>query len=305
MRVDRFALLATFLQVVESGSFSRAGAVLGLSPSAVSKQISQLEDRLGARLFNRTTRIVQLTEVGRTFYDRGRAALMALEEAEDAVTDLTQIPRGVLRVTMPVGFGRAHVAPLIPEMLARNPEVSIELEHNDRLVNLVEEGFDVGVRTGQMSDSSLVAKRIAPMRRIVCASPGYIAAHGEPKTPGDLNAHQCLIFAQGGRVMEWVFGNGTDRRVVRVQGRFSANNNEALIAAALDGHGIIRLSNYLLGEPLRDGRLIRLLAPYETSEAGVFAVYPAARHLSPKVRAFVDLIASRLGKPDYWAVSGL
>lgn len=305
MPIDRFNALSTFLQVAETGSFSAAGTVLSLSPSAVSKQISQLEDRLGARLFDRTTRSVHLTEVGRAFLERGRAALAALEEAEAAVTDLTQTPRGVLRVSMPVGFGRAHVAPLIPGFLTHHPEVSVELEQNDRVVNLVDEGFDAAVRMGGLADSSLIAKRVAPMRRIVCASPGYLARHGTPLVPRDLAHHACLVFAQAGRVMEWVFGDGAGRHVVRVRGRLTSNSNETLIAAALAGHGLVRLSNYLLGEHLRNGRLVRLLEPYETHEAGVFAVYPAARHLSPKVRAFIDFLADRLGRPDYWAVSDL
>ena len=305
MPIDRFAAVSTFLRVAETGSFSAAGTALGLSPSAVSKQISHLEDRLGARLLNRTTRSVHLTDMGRAFLERGRAALTALEEAEAAVTDLTQAPRGTLRVSMPVGFGRAHVAPLIPDFLARHPDLSVELEQNDRLVNLVEEGFDVAVRMGDLADSSLIARRVAPMRRIVCASPGYLDRHGTPHAPRDLTDHACLVFAQAGRVMEWVFGDGADRHVVRVKGRLTSNSNETLIHAALAGHGLVRLSNYLLGEHFRHGRLVRLLEPYETHEAGVFAVYPAARHLSPKVRAFIDFLVDRLGRSDYWAVSGL
>lgn len=303
--MDRFAALTVFAHVADSGSFSAAAKVLGLTPSAISKQIAQLEDHLGARLVNRTTRRLSLTEVGEAFRLRARQALAALDEAEAAVTNLNAAPRGTLRVTTAVAFGQAHVAPVLPAFLAQHPEITLELTMSDRFVDLVQEGFDVAVRIGGLADTSQVARRIAPNRRIVCASPAYLAAAGRPLTPFDLADHNCLIYAEPGHQLDWTFTVDGVRRSVPVKGTFRSNSVAALARAAEGGVGITRLSAFQLVDALAGGRLVPLLESYEGRESEVYAVYPASRHLSPKVRAFVDHLVATIGRPGYWQAAGL
>jgi DNA-binding transcriptional LysR family regulator len=302
---DRLSGLAVFAQVVDSGGFSAAARTLGLTPSAVSKQIGLLEDRLGARLLHRTTRRVALTEVGAAFYERARGVLTALDEAERSVTDLNAVPRGTLRLSIPVHFGQFHIAPILPGFMAQYPEVTLDLDMSDRYVDLIGESIDVAVRIGGLQDSSLIVRRLAPNRRIVCASPAYLAAHGTPAAPADLAEHNCLTFHQHGPAVEWRFGEGERRQTVRVSGTLQANNIEALRAAAVAGVGIIRMSAYVLAGELAEGRLVPVLADFEARDAEVYALYPAARHLSPKVRAFVDYLADRIGRPAYWQAMGM
>lgn len=297
--------LPVFAQVVESGGFSAASTVLGLTPSAVSRQVSQLEDRLGARLLNRTTRRISLTEIGAAYYERARAALDALAEAEQAVLDLSAAPSGVLKVSMPSIFGNIHVAPILPGFAARYPDITLDVSINDRFVDLVEEGRDVAVRVAELRDSSLVARRIAPFRRLVCASPDYLARHGHPDTPRDLSDHNCLVLTSYQPRSHWQFGAGKTLKSLRVSGSIESNSADVLREAALAGVGLVQLPSYVLSQDIKTGDLVPLLTGHEADNRDVFAVYPASRHLSPKVRAFVDYLVETLGRPSYWEQAGI
>ncbi len=303
--IGTLAGLPVFAQVVESGGFSAASAVLGLTPSAVSRQVSQLEDRLGARLLNRTTRRISLTEIGAAYYERARAALDALAEAEQAVLDLSAAPSGVLKISMPSIFGNIHVAPILPGFALRFPDITLDVSINDRFVDLVEEGRDVAVRVAELRDSSLVARRIAPFRRLVCASPDYIARHGRPDTPKDLGDHNCLVLTSYQPRSHWQFGAGRTLRSVRVDGGMESNSADVLREAALAGVGLVQLPSYVLSQDIKSGALVPLLTGHEADNRDVYAVYPASRHLSPKVRAFVDYLVETLGRPSYWEKAGL
>ena len=304
--MSRLDALTLFVEVIDRGGFSAAGRALGLSPSAVSKQIAMMEERLGARLMHRTTRRMTLTEVGRAFYDRSRAILAALDEAERSVTDMAARPRGLLRVSAPVHFGQFHLSPVLTTFLDRHPDVSLDIDLTDRYVDLVGEGLDVAVRIGAMRDSSLISRRLAPNRRVVAASPAYLSRHGVPATPDDLADHNCLTFTTHSHHVDWRFEtNGEKPRSVRVTGTLRTNDLTVLRNAAIGGLGIVRISSFFTWTALRSGDLVPLLTDYETQENEVRAVYPAARHLSPTVRAFVDHLVATIGQPAYWAEVGL
>ena len=301
MIMSDLAAMAVFARVVEEESFSAAARLLGLSKSAVSKQVARLEDRLGVRLLHRTTRRLSLTEEGATFFRGCQRALAEAEAAESAVTHLAAAPRGTLKVNAPMSFGVAHLSPLIPAFMARFPDLKVELELNDRLVDLVEEGFDVGVRITRLQDSSLIARRLAPSRNVICAAPDYLRARGSPEAPEALAGHDCLLYSYTTEGRVWRLRNATARRQVTVRGRLLANNGEALRAAALQGLGVARLPTFIVGDALRQGHLLRLLTDWsDERESGVYAVYPASRNLAPKVRVFVDFLVERFGDPPYW-----
>jgi DNA-binding transcriptional LysR family regulator len=299
--VKDLSVMAIFARVVEMESFSGAARELGLSKSAVSKQVGRLEDRLGVRLLNRTTRRLSLTEAGAAFYDGCRRVVAEAEAAETAVTHLAVAPRGTLKVSAPMSFGFRHIAPAVPAFMARYPELSVEMELNDRLVDLVDEGFDAGIRIGVLADSSLVARRLAGNRRVLCAAPAYLAARGAPQALEDLRAHDCLLYAYQATGDAWRFRGPGGLREVRVRGRLRTNNGDALLAAACAGQGIALLPSFICGEDLRAGRLVQLLPELgEPAESAVHAVYPAGRNLSPKVRVFVDFLAARFAGTPYW-----
>jgi DNA-binding transcriptional LysR family regulator len=293
--------MAVFARVVERESFTRAAQDLGLSKSAVSKQVRRLEDGLGVRLLNRTTRRLSLTEAGTAFYEGCQKALSEAEAAEQAVTHLAMAPRGVLRVNAPMSFGFLHVGPALPDFLSACPELSLDLTLNDRMVDLVEEGYDMAVRIGVLPDSSLVARRLAPCRLLPCAAPDYLAARGRPALPEELGRHDCLVYSYRSGGLQWHFRGPEGVRRIKVAGRLRVNNGDALLAAALGGLGVALLPSFIAGEALRAGRLERLLPGWrEAEEPSVYAVYPAGRNLSPKVRVLVDFLAARFGDPPYW-----
>jgi DNA-binding transcriptional LysR family regulator len=292
--------LLIFASVAELGSFSAAAQALGLSKSAVSKQVSQLEARLGARLLQRTTRRLSLTEAGRALLARGQRVAAELDGVEADLGAVTGPPRGLLRVSAPMSFGQRHLAPLLPGFLAAYPAVQIELDLTDRVVDLIGERFDAAVRVGRLPDSTLVARRIAPARRVVCAAPAYLAKHGVPRTPAALREHACLDYTYLAAPGGWPFGNGRRTRRIAVQGPLSSNNGEVLREAALAGLGIALLPTFIVGDDLRAGRLRSLLAAYECWDAAIFVVYPATRHLAPKLRAFVDFFATHCGPHPPW-----
>lgn len=302
--LDRLASMAVFARVVEAKSFSAAARQLGLSKSAVSKHVARLEEILGARLLQRTTRRLALTETGTVFHAHCLRVVAEAEEAEAAVTNLTASPRGFLRVSLPMTFGRMHVAPRLPDFLARHPDMTIEIGLNDRVVDLVEEGFDVAIRIASMPDSSLVARKLAPCRIVVCAAPRYLAVHGEPETPQDLGSHNCLGYTYTPNSMDqWPFDGPAGLQSIKVTGNLIANNGEMLRDAAIAGLGVIRSPSFIVGDALADGRLKPLLCDYAVPSLSISAVYPSRRHLTPKVRAFIDYFAeSYAGEPawDCW-----
>ncbi len=301
MAYDHLGAMAVFARVVDAGSFSRAAEALGLSKSAVSKQVARLEDRLGARLLNRTTRKLSLTEAGAAFHAGCRQMLAEAEDAEAAVGHLAQAPRGTLHVNAPMTFGQQHVAPALPEFMARYPELDVNLQLNDRTVDLVAEGFDVAVRIGRLADSSLVARRLAPQNTAVVAAPEYLDRHGRPEHPQELDRHACLLYSYLASGPVWHF-RGRDGPVrVPVAGRLEANNGDVLLAAAKGGAGIARLPTFICGDAVRAGELERLLPGWvDTADAAVYAVYPASRQVSPKLRVFIDFLAARFGPAPYW-----
>lgn len=298
--MDLLAGMAVFARVVDAGGISAAARDLRLSKSAVSKQLAALEDRLGARLLHRTTRRMSLTEAGAGFLEHCRRVVAEAEAAESAVGALQAEPRGTLRVNAPMTFGTMHLAAVIPDFLARYPQVNVDLVLNDRLVDLLDEGFDVAVRIGRLADSSLVARKLAPARRVLVASPGYLDRRGRPEALADLVHHDVLSYSYVAAADEWRFQGPQGDETVRLEPRLKANNGEILLAACLGGAGIAAVPTFISGPSLRAGTLVRLLPQYESGGLGIHAVWPTARHLSAKVRAFVDFLAERFGPVPYW-----
>lgn len=301
--MDRLDDLRLFTLVAEGRSFTKAADKLGLSKSAASRRIGELEARLGARLFNRTTRHISLTQVGEGFHARVTQALEALEEAERSVASQHAAPRGVLKLAAPMSFGIVHLSGAIADFMGLYPEVTVDMDLSDRFVDLVEEGYDLAVRVGRLKDSSLVARRLCPARGVICASPDYLARHGTPQVPADISGHACLIYTNIQNPDQWTFRTapGADTtQNVRIAGRLRANNGDALREAALHGQGLVLLPTFIVGDALASGRLVPVLDAWLPPASAVHAVYPANRHLSPKVRAFVDFLAGRFGPVPYW-----
>ncbi len=299
--MDTLDDIAVFVQVVNCGSFTAAADKLELSKSVVSKYVTRLEDRLGARLLNRTTRRLSLTEVGRAFFERSQRGLLELEEAEAEVSRLQGTPRGELRLSSPMSFGILHVAPALPALLARYPDLTVDMALDDRRVDLVEAGVDVAIRIGELPDSSLVARRLGPCRHVVCGSPDYFARHGVPRQPADLADHAALVFRYHSTPDEWRFTDPEGRyQAVRLTHRMQMNNSLALREAVLNGAGLTLTPTFVVGADIRAGRLQAVLADYAAREVSIYAVYPQRKHLSPKIRAFVDFMAETIQDPPHW-----
>lgn len=292
---------ATFAAVVECGGFSAAEQRLGLTKSAISKQVSRLEERLGARLLNRTTRRLALTEAGQAFYQHALRILAEADEAELAVSQLHASPRGLLRVSVPMSFGIRHLGPVLCPFLERYPDLTLEAQYDDRLVDLVAEGFDVAVRITRLADSSMIARKIAPCRRVAVASPEYVARHGMPHHPAELARHETLLYTLQTTANTWtlIHRDGSLAEIT-LSGRLRVNNGDALRAAAVSGLGIIVTPTFIVGADLAAGRLVRVLPEWEAEPIHVYAVYPPGRHLSVKVRAFVDFLVESFGPKPYW-----
>lgn len=299
--MDSLTDIAVFTQVVESGSFTAAAERLSLSKSVVSKYVTRLEERLGARLLNRTTRRISLTEIGRRFYEQSRRGLQEIEEAEAEVSRLQGEPRGILRINAPMSFGVLHLAPAIPELLEQYPELSVDLHFDDRKIDVIEGGFDVSVRISELADSSLVARRIGPCKHTLVASPNYLERHGMPKTPVELVDHNIISYQYQESAQQWEFTNPEGKAVmVPVKGTVQMNNSLGMREAVLNGAGIMRTPTFVVGNDIQQGRLLPVLTHYQTLQLSIYAVYPQRRHLSPKVRAFVDFLADRISDAPYW-----
>jgi DNA-binding transcriptional LysR family regulator len=293
--MENLADIAVFVQVVRSGSFTGAAEHLELSKAVVSKYVSRLEKRLGARLLHRTTRRLTLTEAGEALFGRSAGALSELEDAEKDIAQLAGAPRGRLRVTAPTYFGSVSLAPLLKDFIRRYPEITLELELDDRLVDMVKERFDVAVRISSAPDSTLVARRLAASPLVIVASPAYFRRQGAPEAPADLSAHACLGYSVARMPNEWRFRGPKGRWIgVTIQSRLYCNNDFALKQAALDGAGIGLFPRFFVARELADGRLVQALPAYGMPLLSISAVYASRRQLPPKVRAFVDFVAERL-----------
>lgn len=291
--MDRITSMTVFVRVAELGGFAAAADELDISATMVGKHIKALEDRLGSRLLNRTTRRQHLSEVGRLYYERCKSLLSDLAAAEASADELRAAPRGTLRVTTVVSFGTRVLAPAIGEFLRRYPEVQMDLSLNDRVVDLVEEGFDAAIRTGPLADSGLVARPLAPYRMLICASPGYLAARGTPRKPQDLAAHECLNFSLWPMRSRWRLLDRSGEHNVAVNGRLRINNGEALRFAALAGAGIVLQPEMLLADDVRAGRLLPLLPRFEVPSRPLHLVYPHDRRPTPKLQRFVEFVLEK------------
>lgn len=300
--LDRVTGMQVFVRVAALGSFSAAARALGLSQTMVTKHIAALEERLGVTLLHRTTRRLRLTEAGERYLQSSERILAEIEEAETlAVADRVE-PRGMLRLNVPLAFGMREIAPILPRFAARHPKLTVDLGLADRVVDLIEEHWDLAIRIGRMGDSALVARKLAPLRLMVCAAPAYLNEHGTPKTVDDLRHHSCLGYTLSATVSadRWLFGKD-GKIAVPVSGRMRADNGDALRLAALEGLGLIYQPTFLLADDLRAGRLraVQLDQP-PVPFNGVFAVYPADRHPPAKVRACVDfLVEAFRGEPPW------
>jgi len=297
--MDRFDEINAFAAVADARSFTQGARRLGVSSAQVSKLVARLENRLGARLLNRTTRDVSLTDTGRAYLERARSLMEDFEALEGSVRDQSG-PRGTLKISAPVSFGATQLTPALLDFAAAYPEVSLDVSSTDRAVNLVEEGFDVAVRIGILADSSVIARKLAGVRLVTCASPDYLQAAGSPATPQDLAKHEAILDNNMRDPTVWVFGGMGEPYEVRVHGRLKFGGADACVAAARRGLGITRTPAFAAAEDLRAGRLVPLMCAYESQLIHVHAVYPHARHLAAKVRAFVDFLAERYsGEPEW------
>jgi len=300
----RLEEIEAFAAVAEGGGFAIAAKRMGRDASVLSRRVGALEGRLGVRLLARTTRRVTLTEAGAAYLRRVQAVLAELAAADAEAADRAAVPRGVLRLALPAAFGRMWVAPLLPGFLAAYPAISIEMAHADRYVDLVADGFDVAVRVGALPDSSLVTRRLAPFRRLLCASPSYLAAHGTPEAPEALVRHACLGFVNDRIGPEWLLHQGSRQITVRTDGPLVANDGEALATAAIGGAGVMQAADWLVGRELADGRLVEVLPKWSVGGDGaVHAVLPAGRLVPAKTRALVEWVAAAFApKPPWHAV---
>ena len=288
--------MMAFVKAVEAGGFSAAARQLGLTPSALSKLVSRLEDRLGAQLMQRTTRRLQLTVEGEAFFGRARTILAAMDEAESEVTEAVSSPRGLLRIHCGSTFGMHQLAPAIPRFQERHPSVSLELTISDERLSMMQEGVDLAIRIGPLEESSLVARRICNLERVICAAPAYLARYGTPHTPDDLQQHNCLWITSLPQLKRWPFDTDDGIRVVNVSGNIAANHAETVMQLALAGVGITRLADVVVATALRAGTLVPILTDWHHVEpVPLYVTYPSGRNLSPKVRAMVEFLVEEFG----------
>jgi DNA-binding transcriptional LysR family regulator len=298
--MDRLTAMEAFVRVVERGGFSAAADDMRLSRAMVSRHVQDLEKHLGARLLNRTTRKIGLTEAGQVYYERSTHLLADLAAAEGAVNELHARPRGMLRVNAPVVFGALHLAPAVADYMAAFPEVSVERTLHDRVVDLVEEAYDLAIRIGRLGDSSLIARRLAPCRIVVCAAPEYLARRGTPLVPADLSRHDCVryMYGEGGEI--WHFEQAEQKVAIRVRGQLRTNHGEAMRVAVVRGRAIAALPSFIISAELAAGTLVPLLQDWRVDEMAVHAVYPPGRNPSAKLRSFIDFLVPRFGERPSW-----
>lgn len=298
--MDRIEAMRAFVTVVNEGTFTRAADRLDTSPQLVSKYVSQLETHLGVRLLNRTTRRIHLTEAGSHYCQRAQQVLSDIDDMENQLGDLQTEAQGLLRISAPVSFAIRHLGPLLSEFQRMHPAVGIDLQLNDRKVDIVEEGFDIALRIGRLKSSSLIAKRLAPVRLVLCASPAYLEQYGTPRKPEDLSGHRYLRYSYmnmdpGHALQKWLQDNSRES----TRGMVS-NNGDILVEAAIAGTGIALQPTFITGAAIREGKLQVLLPEHEPEPMGLYAVYAHRQLLASKVRSFIDFIDGYFGEPPYW-----
>lgn len=301
--MNGFGAIPAFVAVVKGGGFSPAARALGVSKSAVSKRINQLEQDLGVRLLYRTTRKLSLTEAGERYFEHAEQALLAASQAEDAVAELQGEPQGKLKISSPMSFGRLHISPLIPKILKRHPKLDIELLMDDRPVDLVADGIDIAIRSGfgGLPDSALVARKLAPLRQAIFASPDYGRERPLPRTPAELTEHNCILFSYSRDSNVWTFERHGASETVEVTGSYRVNNSEAILAAILEGIGVGRLPTFVAGPLVRSGQLVNLFPDYRIPDHTLYAVFPERQYLPAKVRVFLEFALEYLGSDEpYW-----
>ncbi|WP_188607474.1 LysR family transcriptional regulator [Chelatococcus reniformis] len=298
MNADRYGEILVFTRVVACGGLSAAARALSLSPSAVSKRISRLEKRLNVRLLNRSSRSLRLTAEGEAFYAGAARSLDTLDEAENALKSLSNSPRGLLRIFGPPAFGYLQLAPLVPEFLALYPDLRLEFQLHNEIVDPVEAGVDLAIRMGPQRDSSLVARKIGGSRWIICAAPSYLRRHGTPQTPTDLLSHNCMSFSVRTHRVHWSFKENGHTVRVPVRGNAISNQGEMLRQLALNGVGILRISEFVVAADTAAGRLVPVLADYveKEEEEPIYAVFHHQRHMSPRIRVFLDFVQKKLAE---------
>lgn len=299
--MDRLRAFEVFTTIVARGGFARAADALDTSPANITRYITELEAHLGTRLLNRTSRRFSLTEAGEALYERARSIIDDVNEAEALATATAARPRGRLRINAPVSFGIRHLAPLWPKFMTAWPEVELDIVLGDRVVDIVEEGFDLAIRISRGGSQTHVARKLAVSRNIVCASPDYIARYGAPTVPAGLSHHRCVVYSYAAMAEEWSFTDDAGKlHSARVRAAMQVNNGDTARAAALAGEAIIWQPTFLIGDDLRAGRLIRLLPGYSLPDIDILAVYPSRRHLGAKVRLMVDFLAEAFGGTPSW-----
>ena len=293
--------IAGFVTVARSGSFTAAAEQLGCSKTAISRQVSRLEQALGVQLLHRTTRRLHLTEAGQQLFSEAEAGLGRLDEALAQVRSQQSEPTGVLRLNAPMSFGILHLAPHIGDFLQRYPKLDVDMQLDDRQLDLIQDGFDLAIRIARLSDSSLVARRLAPARHVVCAAPAYLRQHGRPRDPLELRQHPLISYRYQEQALQWNFtSSGGETVSIPVDGRLQMSNSLAIREALLAGTGLALIPTFIVGPDLQAGRLQAVLGDYRVREVGIHAIYPDRRHLPPKVRVFIDFLAEQLGDPPHW-----
>lgn len=295
-----YSELEAFEAILQHGSFTAAAKQLQVTPGAITRRLNTLEARLGAKLLNRSTRRLSLTESGRHYYAEVAPALAQILAAGERVHDLSAQPRGELRVSVPMNFGRLYVMPHVEAFLQRWPGIDLDLQFDDRFVDLIGAGFDAAIRIGALSDSRLVARRIAQTRRILVASPGYLARRGAPRTPAELIEHDCLHYTLFRDTPTWEFHRDREPLRVPVRGRLKANYGVPLVDAAVHGRGILQTATFAVAEELASGRLVEVMPDWSLLPIGIYAVYPSRDYRPRKVEAFIDFVEATIGEPALW-----
>lgn len=298
--MDKLTSIRAFTRVVQHGSFAAAARDLRLSRSAVSKYVIELEQELGSQLLVRTTRSASPTENGQAYYERCIAILADLEEADRAVALLQSEPRGLLRINAPMSFGTLHLGRAVADFMEKYPQLQIQLVLSDQQIDPVQEGFDVTLRIADLPSSSLIARKIAPASRVVCAAPSYLARRGLPKHPAELRDHDCLTYGYLATGNQWKLTGPDGDHWIRIPWTLCSNNGEVLRDAAVKGRGIVMLPTFIVGADLQEGSLRSILTDYSAPEISVHAIYPPTRHVSVKVRMFIDFLVERFGSRPYW-----
>lgn len=298
---DVFSAIPIFVAVVESGSFSLASERLGMTKSAVSKRISSLEDNLGTRLFHRSTRKLTLTESGEEFSDYARNSVYIAQQGITAATINQGSPKGTLKINAPMTFSRLHLAPHLKEFLDLYPDIRVILSMDDKVVDMIEGAYDVGIRIGELKDSSLIARKLAKCNSVVCAAPEYLQRNGTPNTPHDLKDHNCIYYSLFQAGVEWTFLKADKKLKVEPTGNFIVNNSDVICEMLLQGLGICQMPTFIVQRYLNTGQLVKVLTNYDLPDHSIFAVYPERRHMPKKVKVFIDFIEEKLHSV-YWEV---